>query len=76
MFILDSCLDVSLRKVLEGVDFFDGLHEDGVEDIIDAGTSQALDGAISHEFTIDQISVGACESVDQVKHHRPLVSFY
>ena len=47
-----------------------------MEDIIDAGTSQALDGAISHEFTINQISVGACESIDQVKHHRPLVSFY
>jgi hypothetical protein len=69
-------LDVSLGQVLEGVDFFDGLHEDGVEDVIDAGTSQALDGAIPYEFTVNQISVGACESVDQVEHHRTLISFY
>jgi hypothetical protein len=46
-----------------------------MEDVIDAGTSQALDGAIPYEFTVNQISVGACESVDQVKHHRPLISF-
>jgi len=46
-----------------------------VEDVIDAGASQALDGAISYEFTVNQISVGACEPVDQVEHYWPLISF-
>jgi hypothetical protein len=46
-----------------------------MKDVIDAGTSQALDGAIPDEFTVNQISVRACESVDQVEHHRSLISF-
>ena len=69
MGILDSCLDVLLSKVLEGVYVLDALHEDVVEDVVDPGSSQAIDNTFLHELAFNHISIGGCESVDQIEYH-------
>ncbi len=73
--IHDSCLYISLREVLEGVDFFDGFHEDTVEDIVDAGATKALDSAFLDKFTFNHFSIRVCEPIDQIQDNRALVTF-
>ena len=72
--ILNSSLNISFRKILKGVYLFDWLHENAVENVIDTGTSQALDSALLNKFTFDHFTVWICESVDQVQNDRALVT--
>jgi hypothetical protein len=71
--ILDGCLDVLVGEMLERVDAVDGFDEDLMEDEVDPGPSQALDGALLDELALDHVAVGVSELVDQIQDQWSLV---
>jgi hypothetical protein len=61
--VLDSSLDIFFAEVLEWVNVIDDLIKHIVEDVVDSGTSSALNRDIFDKSSVDNITISILELV-------------
>lgn len=71
--ILDGCLNILFTQVFKWIYAVHYFVEDFVENIIDSGTTLALNCNFFHELTFNLITICVQEHVNQIQNHRSLI---
>jgi len=74
--ILNSRLNILFTEILKWIYAIDYFVEDLMENIIDSGTTLALNRNFLDELTLNLITIRVQERVDQIQNHRSLVRVF